>query len=276
MAQKHKKKRNVGLVYEFAIRQFGERLVEGDQAGATDAAEFIQRNFPHGSILRREIELHDFVRSARGEQKPIAEKILRGIRDRVTRDTVQLDEARSSMYRDAIKTFGDDFFSRHRITEYRAVATTQMFFDAVRADDLCESSRLEEVLAVWLSSSQVAPRQRPNVDAIVGDSAKKTFVHRYGNALSTKQLGFLEQMVRSSITGDRVTFERAARKEKKKIAKVLLGAKTDPDVNVNEESKKAYIEAVKKLAVLDCSADPEIVTEEILVYYDLCDRLEKK
>ena len=62
---KHNRKRNTGLIYEFLTRQLSSQVIEKDDVGFKKTFSIIEKYFKNGSVLAKELEIFETIRSFR-------------------------------------------------------------------------------------------------------------------------------------------------------------------------------------------------------------------
>lgn len=280
MAFKHNKKRNSGLVYEFLVRRLGTQLVDQDREGAVKTAELAERYFSPGEPLCNELELFRAIRDTRGVSKETARRVLGEVQRQAARqDARQLDIKKSNIIKELNYTFGRDFFDKHRLPEYRLLASIQLFIDgsrgARRISESVQAIQLEDGLVSWMTS--VPPAVDKDIDKQVDDlvctMAAKRFNEKYGNSLNGGQKSLLESYVRSLVTEKVGDLQKKVENDKNKIAKLLVSSYKMKEVQEDKVMKQRYVEATKRLSELDTSKADENVIEEMMLFHKLAEEL---
>jgi hypothetical protein len=278
MAFKHNKKRNSGLVYEFLVRRLGNQLVEQDRDGAVVTTELVERYFSPGEPLCNELELFKAIRDTRGVSKDTARRILGEVtRQAARQDVKRLDIKKSNLIKELNHTFGRDFFDKHRLPEYRLLASIQLYIDGRRGKKInenFEAIQLEDGLISWMTSNPPAKRDvDEQVDELVCTMAAKRFNEKYGNSLNGGQKSLLESYVRSLVTENVTALQKKVENDKNKIAKLLVSSYKMKEVQEDKVMKQRYVEATKRLAKLDTSKADENTIEEMMLFHKLAEEL---
>jgi hypothetical protein len=279
MAFKHNKKRNSGLVYEFLVRRLGSQLVEQDKEGANHTVEITERYFSDGEPLANELELFRAIRDTRGVSQTTARRVLGEVaRQARMQDAKKLDVKKSNLIKELNYTFGRDFFDKHRLPEYRLLASIQLYIDSHRGKRLAENFQaiqLEDGMVKWMTSTPVKPEKdiEEKVDDLVCTMASKRFNEKYGNSLNAGQKSLLETYVGSLVTEHNEDLLKKVNEDKNRIAKLLVGSYKMKEVQEDKVMKQRYVEAAKKLASLDVSRADENVIEEMMLFHKLAEEL---
>src|SRR5271165_3205878 len=116
----HNKKRNSGLVYEFLVRQMGAGLIDHDKKIYQESLGLIRKYFGEGTPLGAERLLFEVFRENRGVTEGAAWRVIEEVK-RLAKalDHKKIEIKKSNLIKEVNHTFGRDFFSRHRIPEYR-------------------------------------------------------------------------------------------------------------------------------------------------------------
>lgn len=278
MAFKHNKKRNSGLVYEFLVRRLGSQLVEQDKEGAVKTAEIAETYFSPGEPLCNELELFKAIRDTRGVSKDTARRILGEVtRQAARQDVRKLDIKKSNLIKELNYTFGRDFFDKHRLPEYRLLASIQLYIDGRRGKQInenFEALQLEDGLISWMTTvPSVKQGLDEKVDELVCTMAAKRFNEKYGNSLNSGQKSLLESYVRSLVTEKLSDLQKKVESDKRKIATLLISSYKMKEVQEDKVMKQRYVEATKRLSELDTAKADENVIEEMMLFHKLAEEL---
>lgn len=281
MALKHRKKRNVGLVYEFLLRKMSERMLEGDGDGFAEAVDVARRFFSEGMPLARERELFETVRTARGLDGPAARRVLSEVLEASrSLDAEETERQKSLLIGEVNRRFGRDFFARYRLPEYRLLASIQLALDGARGRRLSEAAdrvRLEEALVGYMASSADALpadlQAEGRVDGTVYRLALKKFDDRYGRNLGPRQKKVLGEYVRFLHTGDRRRFLGFLGEQRGLVRAALSQGARLEEVRKDPVMAERLQEAAAKLRSLEPSTEDSAVSE-MLLFARLAEELE--
>lgn len=276
----HNRKRNTGLIYEFLVRQLASQMIDKDQQGWQKTYDVIERYFSPGSLLAEELEMFDALRSVRGLKETSARRLIAEVYSRARKmDEHKLDIKKSNLIKDVNYTFGKDFFSKHRINEYRLLASIQMLIDNCRTPgrlaENVQKIQLEESLVSYLTSPAPVVEEKTDerIDSMVYKVAEKKFVDRYGQILNESQQALLTRFGRALITKQPRQIREQLLSEKARILGVLRGSRTLKEIKEDATMVKSLEEAISRLTNLDESAAPESTVEEMLLYERLAEEL---
>lgn len=272
-AFRHNKKRNVGLVYEFLVRRLGAQMLEQDLTGYKKTFSIVEKYYSPGAPLAKELELFELIRNTRGVSPMVARKVLANAMagyKRLNRKTG--DIKKSNLIKEVNYTFGKEFFSEHRIPEYRLLASICMFLEDVDVP-LSESVaklQLEEALVKYMTTAApvVQPqREQKEVDNLVCAVAAQKFQERYGKALNRDQKRLLEKFMIAEVSGDHEGLAQFVGSERIFLEQELHKLSTDKVLRedpVMRESFSVAIEKIRERPPVD-----ETVLEDLMLFYRL-------
>jgi hypothetical protein len=268
----HNKKRNGGLVYEFLVRQMGRSLIEQDQRGYGESLGIIKRFYPAGSSMNSEREYFNVIRGARGVSSENARKILGIVKDGYGRlDHRKIEIKKSNLIKDINHSFGQGFYGRHRVPEYRLLASIQMFLDGCRPQrTLMESVQgveLEEALVRYMTSVPpvVTESKKEPVDQIVFTLASRRFQQKYADSLSSAQKRLLEGYTRS-LVDDPENFRKDLVERRQVIMDDIAVSLHTKEVADDKLMRERLVEASTILSGLDLSVVTEKAVQEMMLF----------
>lgn len=278
----HNKKRNSGLVYEFLVRRVALSMVDRDPESYLKAVGIIKRYYSPGAPLAREREVFDVVSRTRGASEAVARRVLEEVKAHVSSlDHRKIDIKKSNLIKDIHYTFGKDFFTVHRIPEYRLYASVQMLIEQYRnqATGISEGVRrieLEESLTKFMRSpagSQDASPRGEKVDGLVAAMVVKKFEQRYSGALNEAQKKTLRRFMNFSMTGNREQFQREMEEDRTGILKKLEASR---DLGCFSEDKVMGQRMDEALTALRGIQDvtSESAVQDVLLYHRLVQEID--
>ena len=280
-AFKHNKKRDTGLVYEFLIRQMSRAVVDKDQAKYRRALEIVKKYYGDGSALSEERELFDVVRAARGLTENSARRVLGEIeRHAQNMDAKKIDIKKSNLIKEINYSFGREFFSEHRVPDYRLLASIQMVIDAARTQnrltETVQKIQLEEGLVRYMmtrGSFSESNVEKSEIDALVMSMVAKRFNEKYSQSLGSGQKVLLEKYIRFQVTGDKQPLLDFMAHELSRLGKSLAQAKLMNEVVSDKLMVDKLEEAHQKL--VDAQTKPlEERIEEMMLFQKLAEEIE--
>lgn len=276
---KHNKKRDCGLVYEFLVRQLSKAVVEKDQKTYKRALEIVNKYYGPGTALAEERELFDVVKSARGLSESSARRVLGEVERHARRmDSKRIDIKKSNLIKEINYTFGQEFFSVHRVPDYRLLASIQMVIDAARTQNRLTESvqkiQLEEGLVRYMmtrGSFSETQAQKSEVDALVMSLVAKRFSEKYAKSLISPQKVLLEKYIRFQVTGDEKPLRVLVEAETQRIAGALERASYMKEVIEDKVMGQKLNEA---RSYFSKSKDLAQVVEDLMLYQKLVEEIE--
>ncbi|MHB8407939.1 MAG: hypothetical protein ACYDHY_07635 [Acidiferrobacterales bacterium] len=277
----HNKKRNSGLVFEFLVRQMGAGLIDKDQKVYQESLSLIRKYFGEGTPLGSERLLFEAFRENRGVTEGAAWRVIEEVK-RLAKalDHKKIEIKKSNLIKELNHTFGRDFFNRHRIPEYRLLASIQMLIDGcVEAKPLQESVqqiRIEEALVRFMTAPetvQTVSSDEVKVDGLVCALAAKKFQEKYGQALTEGQNRILMGYMRSTITGDKARLAKLLEEQKQEILKSLSESKGLKEFKEDPVMAEKNSQAINRLRALDVSSPEEGTVEEVMLFRKLMEEV---
>lgn len=277
---KHNKKRNTGLVYEFLVRRMTSQMLDQDLQGYKKTLEITKKYFRHGTVLNEEQELFTAIRNTRGVSESVARQILSEARARFRKiDKKMLEIKKSNLIKEANYNFGRDFFSTHRVPEYRLLATIHMFLENDGTTRLSESVtkyQLAEGLVKFMTSLEPAAtpqKQEKDVDGLVVGIAAKKFQEKYGKNLGRDQKELLEKYMLYTVSGDKEKLEKFIIGEQYRVSQQLRNYRNIKEIKEDPVMAERFDEASRQLRN-QCDRLPlDESVEELMLYYKLVEEI---
>lgn len=279
MSLKHNRKRNVGLVYEQLVRRIGEGIVERDRTGADAALAILRKYFSAGAPLAEELSLYRTVMETRGCSRYVAQRVLGTLLKRARKlDRRTNDIKKSNLIREINYGFGMDFFSRHRVPEYRVLASLSVMVESELGrrplSEEVERARIEEALVGFMcsESSDPVPVDHDR-DELVYGLARKKFEDRYSRSLSEGQRRVLRSYIRSLFSGDQVHLNGVLDEDRVAIRGRLRAAELDADC----KSDPVVVERLRVASTMlreRRELPPAEAVEEMLLFHSLVAELD--
>ncbi len=275
----HRKKRNIGLVYEFLSREVAAAVVSRDNYRASRALAIVSEHLSEGSCLFPGLSLHRQVMGTRGVSERLARRIVdelkaAGIRGAATRPLIE--SAKSSLIHAMNRTLGRDVFDRFRIPDYTAHASIGILlgrgFDG-RIDEGIEFTRVEEHLVGFLTSPSSPVRYDPDASLYAYRTAVGLFERQFGRELLPAQADLLREYVRVTLGGNPAPFERTFERQRTLLRDVLRARRVDEVFRSDPEMSRRLDEAIEDLSGLTASAHDETV-ERLMMYHNLMMEIE--
>lgn len=277
MALKHNKKRNSGLVYEFLVRRLAAQTIGQEKDLARLTMEMIHRYFAPGQPLSQERDLFEAVRGTRGVSAAVARKIVLELQKHARNlPRRKIEIKKNNLIKEINYSFGKDFFSAHRVPDYKLFASIQMLIDGQAGQPMTESVQriqLEEFVVSYMMSEDKKPeaQNEGKVDSLVCSLAAKKFQERYGGILNRDQKALLERYMKSLMTGDEEHLRRYVEREKVRIQEIMVKARGMKEVREDKIMQDRLEEAKDRFMKIPSNLDEAV--EEIMLYHKLTEEL---
>lgn len=174
VSNKHNKRRNIGLVYEFLVRYISAALVEGASDKASVALNVLKKHFKPGTELYREFRLVNSLMKVGVSSPAVASSILSEAKFAArSHDVSALDREKSLLLRDINHKLNDESFWDQPVSEYRMYATVQSLVNDWRNPgeaSLTRVAQYEDRLVRWLSESRDRPEVQEELAGSVGEN----------------------------------------------------------------------------------------------------------
>lgn len=274
----HRKKRNLGLVYEFLTREVACASLAGDAARGAVALDIIARHLAEGSPLFQELSLHRQAMATRGANERLARRIVdelkaAGIRNISRRSLIE--QAKSALIHEMNRGLGRDIFDRYRIPDYTAHASISILMSrgVGRVDEGVEAAKVEEHLVSYLMSSPSEPsRCDPDATMYAYRTAIGLFEREVGRELLPEQTELLRECVRVSLGGNPAPLERVFERQRRDLYESLRVRRSDEVFQSDPEMLKRLNEAIEDLRLLPGPTDEAI--ERMMLFHNLHKEIE--
>jgi len=288
MKNKHNKRRNSGLLYEFLVRHISQCLLENNKKEAIKTAKIAKKYFSVGTNLNKELNLYKTVLENKVVSKESATKLLNELYAESSKiDLLKLDEEKSKIIKEINYNLDSKKVFNYNIPNYYDYAVVQTLINENKEKKLNSVDRikLEDYLLeiiVTPDSKSVINEQKidENEENIKFNKAVYKFTCKGFNEKILKQLSERQK----KILFNYAAFLIAENKEdfKSKISeqvneiKCSLREVKDIGVSKDKELNKKINECYKQFVSInfDRINDDKIV--ELLEYANLSDELEEK
>jgi hypothetical protein len=281
MSFKHNKKRNVALVYEFLLREMSAKFIEEDKKGFKDVFLIFKKYFSPGCVLHEKKELFDAIRNNRGIKENIARKLLDEAVLRASKIDNHLCEIKeSNLIKDINYGLGQDFFAKHKISEYKLLATIQLIFDSIKQkSSLTEDVKklqLKENLVKFISSTPKTESEMLDikVNKLVYSLAEEKFLEKYGKVLSECQKRIIARYIKSLFEDGNKSFKKFAANELSNFKKVLTESISLKEVDSDDIMKERMTKAIERINTINESTNVDELVEEVILYQKLVEEIQ--
>lgn len=277
---KHNKKRNCSLVYEFLVRRLTSQILDNDKRGYDVTRAIIERYYSKESPISKEYEIFDVIRNTNVTNKIVARSILReAVFEYKNLDHNNIEIKKNNIIKDINLSLGKNFFSEHRIPEYKLLATIHMYLSGNRkGKTIVERSaalQLEDAIVSYMTTRNYTNNNN-NYDKRVDDLAcviaTKKFSERYDGILLTTQKIFLENYTKFSLSDDDSNLRLLLNDEKTRMLLMIRKAKSMNEFSNDKIMRGRLDEAENKLRSMGENLISENVDEfvqEIMLFQKL-------
>ena len=282
MSNKHQKKRNSLLVYEFLVRTISKSLIEDDKKKSAAALKILRRHFKPGTELYKEFRLMNALVKTTVSSEHVASSILKEAKSAsININEKTLDKEKSILIRNINHVLNDENFYDQHVNEYRTYATVQMLLNEWRSSskDIYKTGQYEDHLMKYLLSE----KKESGDSIITEDSAgtarllmkvmTKKLNEKYNGVLNEQQKSLIKAYAYSTASEDQTSIRMKLQEIKKSLVDLIETSLGD----LNNEFVKGKLVETKGV-LLDESlenVDDSTVTR-FMLYARLKDELESK
>lgn len=282
MSNKHQKKRNSLLVYEFLVRTISKSLIEDDKKKSAAALKILRRHFKPGTELYKEFRLMNALVKTTVSSEHVASSILKEAKSAsININEKTLDKEKSILIRNINHVLNDENFYDQHVNEYRTYATVQMLLNEWRSSskDIYKTGQYEDQLMKYLLSE----KKESGDSIITEDSAgtarllmkvmTKKLNEKYNGVLNEQQKSLIKAYAYSTASEDQTSIRMKLQEIKKSLVDLIETSLGD----LNNEFVKGKLVETKGV-LLDESlenVDDSTVTR-FMLYARLKDELESK
>lgn len=282
MNNKHQKKRNSLLVYEFLVRTISKSLIENDKNKSAAALKILRKHFKPGTELYKEFRLMNALVKTTVSSEHVASSILKEAKSAsININEKSLDKEKSILIRNINHTLNDsDFYDQH-VNEYRTYATVQMLLNEWRSlsKDIYKTGQYEDHLMKHL----VSEKKEVNDSIITEDSAgtarllmkvmSKKLNEKYNNVLNEQQKALIKAYAYSTASDDQTSIKLKLHEIKKNLINLIETSLTDLN---NEFVKNKLVETKSILIDEGLEVIDDSTVTRFMLYSKLNDELETK
>ena len=280
-ANKHNKRRNCLLIYEFLVRTISKSIIDDDKKKSATALKILKRHFKQGTELYKEFRLMNALAKTTVSSEHTAASILSEAKNVVKSfDGQKLDREKSILIRNINHTLNDENFYDQHVNEYKEFATIQTLINEWQSTtkDLHVVAKFEDQLM-----RQLVTEKSPAVDSTISEdttgSARllmkvmtKKLNEKYSNILNEQQKSLIKAYAYSAAADDQTSIRMKLQEIKSELVDLVDSYETvanDYLKNKLQETKSTLLSENLDLV------DDETVTR-FMLYSKLRDELESK
>lgn len=282
MSNKHQKKRNSLLVYEFLVRTISKSLIEDDKKKSAAALKILRRHFKPGTELYKEFRLMNALVKTTVSSEHVASSILKEAKSAsININEKTLDKEKSILIRNINHVLNDENFYDQHVNEYRTYATVQMLLNEWRSSskDIYKTGQYEDHLMKYLLSE----KKESGDSIITEDSAgtarllmkvmTKKLNEKYNGVLNEQQKSLIKAYAYSTASEDATSIRMKLQEIKKSLVDLIETSLGD----LNNEFVKGKLVETKGVLLEESLEDVDDSTvTRFMLYARLKDELESK
>ena len=203
----HNKKRNVGLVYEFIVREITRATLASDKAKVNVGKEILKTYFSKSSELLLELKAFKKLQNSNFSCKETALRFMDSVKTETKLNHKKLDVEKTALIHEINKSFNSngEFFNQF-VPDYKSFATIQTVLNSWTNPEYIKENNsfvhtLEDKLLVYLTTpkQQVTPSPEIDInktnDKLVVSLMHKKFEEKYGKLLNERQKNILREFI---------------------------------------------------------------------------------
>lgn len=229
-ANKHNKRRNSLLTYEFLVRTISKSIIEDDKRKSSAALKILKKHFRPGTEIYKEFRLMNALVKTTVSSDHTAASILREAKNAViTFDVQKLDREKSILIRNINHVLNDnDFYDQH-ISEYRLFATIQTLINewSLSDKDLYRVAQFEDHIMKHLISEKTVRTDTDISDDTSGSTRllmkvmTKKLNEKYNGVLNEQQKSLIKAYAYSTASDDQTSIKMKLREIKGELIKLI-------------------------------------------------------
>jgi hypothetical protein len=281
-ANKHNKRRNSLLIYEFLVRAISKSLIDDDKKKSSSALKILRKHFGPGTELYKEFRLMNALAKTTVSSEHTAASILKEAKAASgSFDAKKLDREKSILIRNINHILNDENFYDQHVNEYRTFATIQVLLNEWKSTDkdLYRVAQYEDQLMKHLVTEKVAPVDTTITDDTSGTARllmkvmTKKLNEKYSGVLNEHQKSLIKAYAYSTASDDQTSIKMKLQEIKSDLIGLIDGYESEVQ-NDYLKNKLSETKTVLLEEALD-SIDDSTVTR-FMLYAKLNDELASK
>ncbi len=280
-ANKHNKRRNSLLIYEFLVRTISKSIIDDNKKKSATALKILKRHFKPGTELYKEFRLMNALAKTTVSSEHTAASILSEAKNVVKSfDGQKLDREKSILIRNINHTLNDENFYDQHVNEYREFATIQTLINEWQSasKDLHVVAKFEDQLMKQLVTEKVSTADSTISEDTTGSARllmkvmTKKLNEKYSGVLNEQQKSLIKAYAYSTASDDQTSISMKLQEIKTELIDLIDSYETvanDYLKNKLQETKSTLLSESLELV------DDETVTR-FMLYSKLKDELESK
>lgn len=203
----HNKKRNVGLVYEFIVRDVTRATLANDQDRIKRGKDILKEYFSKNSQLLLELKAFKKLQNANFSCQETALRFMDSIKTEVKLNHKKLDVEKTALIHEINKNLNSngEFFNQF-VPDYKSFATIQTVLNSWTNPEYIKENHsfvhtLEDKLLVYLTTPKQLLDTKQEIDLnktdnkLVVSLMQKKFEEKYGKLMNERQKNILREFI---------------------------------------------------------------------------------
>jgi hypothetical protein len=203
----HNKKRNVGLVYEFIVRDVTKATLANDQERIKLGKEILKEYFSKTSQLLLELKAFKKLQNGNFSCQETAIRFMDSVKSETKLNHKKLDVEKTALIHEINKNLNSDgqFFNQF-VPDYKSFATIQTVLNSWTNPEYIKENQsfvhtLEDKLLVYLTSPKQTVEIKQDIDLnktnnkLVVSLMHKKFEEKYGKLMNDRQKNILREFI---------------------------------------------------------------------------------
>lgn len=281
-ANKHNKRRNSLLMYEFLVRTISKSIIEDNKRKSSAALKILKKHFRQGTEIYKEFRLMNALAKTTVSSEHTAASILSEAKNAVNSfDGQKLDREKSILIRNINHVLNDEDFYDQHISEYRLFATIQTLINewTTTDKDLYRVAQFEDHVMKHLVSEKVA-KPDTSISEDTSGSARllmkvmtKKLNEKYSGILNDHQKSLIKAYAYSTASEDQTSIKMKLQEIKSELIKLIDGYSFEVQ---NDYIKNKLSETKMVLVEEDLETVDDSTVTRFMLYAKLNDELSSK
>jgi len=281
-ANKHNKRRNSLLIYEFLVRTISKSIIEDNKKKSSAALKILKKHFRQGTEIYKEFRLMNALVKTTVASEHTAASILSEAKNAVgSFDIQKLDREKSILIRNINHILNDEDFYDQHISEYRLFATIQTLINewTMSDKDLYRVAQYEDHIMKHLVSEKV---QKPDtsISEDTSGSARllmkvmtKKLNEKYNGVLNEHQKSLIKAYAYSTASDDQTSIKMKLQEIKNDLVGLIDGYESEVQ---NDYLKNKLSETKNVLLEENLDSIDDSTVTRFMLYAKLNDELASK
>lgn len=280
-ANKHNKRRNSLLIYEFLVRTISKSIIDDDKKKSATALKILKRHFKPGTELYKEFRLMNALAKTTVSSEHTAASILSEAKNAVKSfDHQKLDREKSILIRNINHMLNDENFYDQHVNEYREFATIQTLMNEWQSasKDLHVVAKFEDQLMKQLVTEKVDVSDSTISEDTTGSARllmkvmTKKLNEKYSGILNEQQKSLIKAYAYSTASEDQTSIRMKLQEIRTDLVDLIDGYETV----ANEYLKNKLQETKSTLLSENLTLVDDDTVTRFMLYSKLKDELESK